>query len=146
MSSSTACVDASFVVRLFLGPDDDVCWDLLENWLADGGVLHAPGLLRYELANVIYRHQRAGHLSPATAELVLDAALGLPIRVEEDPPLHRAALRIAQSCGTAAAYDAHYVALAKRLGAELWTADRRLAGHAASCGVMVNVVGRPQQT
>lgn len=37
-----------------------------------------------------------------------------------------AALHIAADLGLAATYDAHYLALAKQLDAELWTADARL--------------------
>jgi predicted nucleic acid-binding protein len=139
MSSSPACVDASFVGRLFLGPDDFAFWQLLENWYAEGKTMHAPALLAHELTNVFYRYRRAGYLSSASAKLALDAALGLPITLDDDAQLHRAAMRMA---ATAATYDAHYLALAERLGAELWTADAKLARHAAGSGVTVNLVGR----
>jgi len=144
MSISTACVDASFVVRLFLGPDDDICWDLLENWLPTVACcmprLAALRARERHLSSPARRTPELGHggVGPRRGARPADTC-------REDPPLHRAALRIAQSCDTAAAYDAHYVALAKRLGAELWTADRRLAGHAASSGVTVNVVGAPRR-
>ena len=142
MSSSAACVDASFVARLFLGPDDEVFWKVLEDWQESGGSLHAPGLLRFELANVFHRCRRAGYLSQATSELVLEAALDLPIRIDNDTSLHLAALRTAASSGSAATYGSHYLALAARLDAELWTADAELAECAASCGVTARLVGR----
>ncbi len=142
MSSSAACVDASFVARLFLGPDDEVFWKVLENWQEGGGSLHAPSLLCFELANVFHRCRRAGYLSQATSELVLDAALNLPIRIDTDTSLHLAALRTAAAYESAATYDAHYLALAARLGAELWTADAKLAQNAAARGVAARLVGR----
>jgi len=41
--------------------------------------------------------------------------------------LHRRALQLAEALSLPAAYDAHYLALAERVGAEFWTTDRRLA-------------------
>ena len=141
MSNSTACVDASFVARLFLGPDEHPFWELLESWQAEGVSMRAPSLLTFEISNVFYRCNRACYLSLAATDLALDAVLDLPIRLDDDPALHRAALRIATTCGAAASYDAHYLALAERLGAPLFTADARLARQSAGTGVVVNLIG-----
>ena len=141
MSDSTVCVDASFVAGLFLGPEDAGYWGVLERWHADGVSLYAPSLITYELTNVFYRCCRAGYLSAASARLALDAALGLPITLVEDPTLHGEAVRIAAAAGSPATYDAHYVALAKRLGVELWTADARLAQNAGEEASRVRLVG-----
>ena len=140
MGASTVCVDASFVARLFLGPDDAGYWKVLEGWRAEGKTMSAPALVAYELTNVFYRCHRAGYLSLASARLALDAALGLPIRLEDDTDLHREAVAIAASAGSAATYDAHYLALARRLNAELWTADARLAHRAGPGGPTVRLV------
>jgi predicted nucleic acid-binding protein len=51
----------------------------------------------------------------------------LPIRLYGEPELHARALDLARRLSLPAACDAHYLALADWLGAELWTADRRLA-------------------
>lgn len=142
MSASTVCVDASFVARLFLGPDDNGFWEILESWHAEGAAMCAPSLITYELTNVFYRCHRAGYLSLASARLALDAALGLPIRLEGDTGLHRDATRIAANAGSAASYDAHYLALAERLGTELWTADARLAREPGPGGPVVRLVPR----
>ncbi|MBF2021886.1 MAG: type II toxin-antitoxin system VapC family toxin [Hydrococcus sp. C42_A2020_068] len=45
----------------------------------------------------------------------------LGIRFYGDADLHRQALKIAQHYNIPATYDAHYLALAERLGIELWT-------------------------
>lgn len=142
MSSSTVCVDASFVVRLFMGPDDLRLWGVFEAWCTEGKTIHAPGLMAYEVANAFYRYHRAGYLSLVSAELAVDAALGLPIRLESDGALHRAALRIADAIGAAATYDAHYLALAERLNAELWTTDARLARDAGARGPVIRLIGQ----
>jgi len=140
MSSSTVCVDASFVVRLFMGPDDSRFWDILGGWYDQGVNIYAPGLMSYEVANAFYRYHRAGYLSQASAELAVDAALGLPIRLESDGALHRAAVRIAEAAGWPAIYDAHYLALAERLNAELWTTDARLARDVGKQGPAVRLI------
>ena len=49
--------------------------------------------------------------------------------------LHERALRLAAELGHAKTYDAHYLALAKELRVELWTADRRLANGARTIGI-----------
>jgi predicted nucleic acid-binding protein len=141
MSTSATCVDASFVLRMFLGPDDAEAWSLWEGWQVEGRSVHAPQLLAYEVTNVIYRYRRAGYLSLATAALAVDAALGLPIVRESPADLHGAALRLAADLGLPAASDAHYLALAKLLDAELWTADARLARDAGDLGPTIRVVG-----
>ncbi|NPA27193.1 MAG: type II toxin-antitoxin system VapC family toxin, partial [Chloroflexi bacterium] len=41
--------------------------------------------------------------------------------------LHLEALALAHELNLPAAYDAHYLALARRMNAEFWTADQRLA-------------------
>ena len=44
-----------------------------------------------------------------------------------DEDLHLSALEFASHFNLSAAYDAHYLALAAKLGIEFWTADRRSA-------------------
>lgn len=141
MSTSTVCVDASFVLRMFLGPDDAEAWEWWEASLAEGSEFRAPCLLGYEVANALHRYHRAGYLSEVTAEIVLEAVLALPIVLESDTSLHIAALRLADALGLSATYDAHYLALAERLGAELWTADAELVRRLEGRGPRVRLIG-----
>lgn len=126
MQQSAICVDANLVIRLYV----DV-WEpartLWERWRLEQRDLVAPTLLPYEVTNTLYRYQRQGLVLPDEVSRVLDAALALPITLHGDADLHRAALAVARRFSLPAAYDAHYLALAERLGAEFWTADRRLA-------------------
>lgn len=142
MSTSTVCVDASFVLRMFLGPDDVEAWEWWEASLAEGSALGAPTLLGYEVANALHRYRRAGYLSAVTTEIILEAALALPIVLESDASLHIAALRLAGALGLSATYDAHYLALAERLGAELWTADAELVRRLEGRGPQVRLLGK----
>lgn len=56
----------------------------------------------------------------------LQIALDMPFAVYHDASLHRRALQMAERFSLPATYDAHYLALAERMGAAFWTADRRL--------------------
>lgn len=141
MSASTVCVDASFVLRMFLGPDEAEAWDRWEASLADGFGFRAPSLLGCEAANALHRYHRAGYLSAVSAEIVLDAVLALPIVLESDLSLHIAAFRLAGALGLSTTDDAHYLALADRLGAELWTADAELVRQLGGRGPRVRLLG-----
>lgn len=127
MPESPICLDASFLLRMLLdettGPLADMLW---QTWHQDERRLVAPTLLYYEVASALHRYVVQGRLSPAEAEALLDMALRLDIELNGDSRLHRRAIQLASAFSLPAAYDAHYLALAERLGAEFWTADIRL--------------------
>ena len=127
MPSSTICVDANLVVRRLADADDIAVRGLWQRWEALRATLVAPVLLRYEVANAFHRLAYLGLASLDTMKIALDTALALPIELVADDDLHRRALLLANQFNRPAAYDAHYLALAERLGAEFWTADKRLA-------------------
>jgi len=60
------------------------------------------------------------------AVALLDLTLRLDITLCGDVDLHRRALAMAVDFALPAACDAHYLALAERLGAYFWTADHCL--------------------
>ena len=109
MSSSPVCVDASLVARLLVGPDAAQVWDLFDTWTAGEVVTYAPTLLIYELTNVFHTYQQRGFLSTPTAQLIHEAAMGLPILLEPHATLAAAALRISSTLRLPAAYDAYYL-------------------------------------
>jgi len=127
MRNSPICVDASVVVRLVgSGAYESPVVQLWKEWHEAGRPLVAPTLLYYEVSNALRRYVADGELLPEEAAETLDAALGLDVALHGDGDLHRRALALAERLSLPAAYDAHYLALAERLGAEFWTADRRL--------------------
>ena len=126
MPNSWVCVDANLVIRLVADPGDEAVLQLWERWDDEGRQPAAPALLYYEVTNALYRYRRMGLMSPASMRLALQAALSLPLRLYQDAGLHQRALDLAERFDLPATYDAHYLALAEQLGAEFWTADRRL--------------------
>ncbi len=124
--SATACVDASFVVRVLDAPRYPSVqreWDRL---VSTGQELIAPTLFPYEVANALHQQQRAGMISVERAADGLRRVLRLPIELHGDAGLHSRALELACEHQLPATYDAHYLALAERLRVPLWTCDRRL--------------------
>lgn len=126
MTSSWICVDVNLVVRLIADPQDTLVREQWQQWEVDGHTLAAPSLLYYDTANALYQYQRHGYLTAESVRLAQEAALSLPLTLHGDPELYREAVRLAQRLSLPATYDAHYLAVAERLGAELWTADKRL--------------------
>jgi predicted nucleic acid-binding protein len=119
-------VDANVVVR-YVGHEPvlaiDRRWHL---WQVAQPRLVAPTLLRYEVANALHRAVRHGAMTAETAARSLTESLSLPIEMHGDEALHERALALATRFSLPAAYDAHYLALAERFGAPLWTTDARL--------------------
>ena len=127
-SYSTVCCDANVVVRLhdFASSEYPIALALWERWTRERTRIIAPSLLRYEVANVVYRSSQQQSSSPFPAEAVLRSLESLPIEYIDDLRLHVDAVRLAQEFGLPAAYDAHYLALAEREGVDFYTLDRRL--------------------
>jgi len=117
-----AVVDASVLASVAFGEPQ------AEHWLRalEGAVLHAPSLLRYELANTARKKcraypERARDIITALS-LTLDPRRGI---VFHDPnPMDLVLLANATGLSS---YDASYLWLAGFLGADLLTADRELA-------------------
>ena len=112
-------VDASALAALlFAEPEAETIAERLE-----GARLVAPSLLDFELANVCLTKIRR---QPSQRE-ALRTAFGLAdrLRVETVAIDHAASLDLAEATGLTA-YDASYLWLARTLGAELITLDRKL--------------------
>jgi predicted nucleic acid-binding protein len=121
-------VDASALgALLFAEPTGDTAAARLR-----GGRLVAPTLLAYEITSVCLAKIRANHQQRAEFLVAFTGWTGLGIElVEIDQP---STLKLAEQFGLSS-YDASYLWLARRLGAELVTFDRRLAqAHARQQG------------
>jgi predicted nucleic acid-binding protein len=126
-ASTPVCLDASFLLQLVLhGELVTPAADLWRAWHTEEQDLVAPSLIYYEVSNVLYRYVQAEWISMQDARRVFNRISDFSIVVYQDSALHRQALEVAERFSLPAAYDAHYLALAQRLGAEFWTADRKL--------------------
>lgn len=113
--------------------------DKLKTWGEAGEAMHAPALLRYEVASALTRAVVVGELD---ASQVPDAwARIAAVRVILHPLDDVSeVVDMATRLGRESAYDASYVVLAQRLGAELWTLDGPLARNASGHGLPVRLI------
>ena len=135
-------VDASVVAKLFVPePLSDRAQALLDRAMADPLTsLLVPALLYVECANVLWKYVR--RLDYPTNRAIQDMAslLKLPLEVRPTTELAEDAIDIAIGFDITA-YDACYVALAKRLGVPLVTADERLVRKFAGKEIDVRWLG-----
>lgn len=136
MRRPTACLDASFVVRLLTDPTAARVKAAWATAIGDGRRFVAPALIQPELCNAFYRLERAGLFPVATIDAFVAEAFSLPIELAVDSTLSTNALGLARRLGLTASYDAHYLALAEREACELWSVDARLARIASDLGVV----------
>jgi predicted nucleic acid-binding protein len=120
-------VDTSALVRLYV-PDGPLPPGLEQAvelaWRAEA-LLSAPELALAEAAQVLRKKERAGYLTSAECDEVLDELLGLPIDFSGHRDLLGRAVEISRT-REITVYDSLFIALAEKNGAELITADDRL--------------------
>ena len=123
-------VDASALVDLLLPTSQASSFYQVLNHPEAG--LHAPALCDLEVVSAVRSGLRRERLSVDRAEEALQDYLDLPLtRHGHQELVHRCF----QLRDVLSPYDAAYVALAEGLGADLVTADRRLARTAERLGV-----------
>lgn len=124
----TIVVDASIALKWVLEePGSDAAEELLEKDLA------APSLWLLEAGNALWRRTVRGELSQAEAEERLTELTKAPVvsvPLEQDLP---EAMRLAIQLNHPV-YDCLYLALAKRLGTYVVTADTRFSQAVANHG------------
>jgi predicted nucleic acid-binding protein len=116
-----------------------------EAWGRQGVRLAAPMLWLAEATSAIRLAVYSRAVSDQAGQAALDGLFDLEVEaVPLDAQLCRSAFEWAGRLGQARAYDGFYLALAEQLGAEFWTADRRLSNGARQVGAhWVRWVGEP---
>jgi predicted nucleic acid-binding protein len=110
--------------------------------LTSGEDLHAPAVLQFEVLNVLARQVWDKQLAPSRASACWTDLSLLDIAVHgfDDLTDGPRALGIAQQLGRRHATDCAYVALAERLGAQVWTIDQSLARAAGQARLPVHLL------
>lgn len=135
-------VDASIAVKWVIEEDgSEDARTLLQSWLTSGIQPVAPSWLTCEIANILYRKALAGDLSVADALDAYDDVLPFVIVRSENTADGRRGIQIAQQTNQQQSYDAQYLALAERLGAEYWTDDARFVASASGTFPQVRHLG-----
>jgi predicted nucleic acid-binding protein len=115
-------LDTSAVVRIIEGSSQAVAFtDAVES----AQLVLAPALMLTEVANTLWRLQRAGQLQAATLQARLRRAADLIDHIEPDRTLQAEALALATHLDHPV-YDCLYLVLARREVASLLSADQRL--------------------
>ena len=115
-------IDASVAIKWFVREDDS---EIADRILAAPLVLHAPALLRFELANGLWKNWRKKIVTADQASEAIEAIDRTISAWHGTGELFAPAVKLAFDLDHVV-YDCIYLALARRLGAPLITADKRL--------------------
>lgn len=133
-------IDASALVALLARePESQAVTEHIAQWVRERVELHAPELVRYEIANALTRKTSMGEVDASDLPAVWAELEAMPIAYH---PLTDGAGVIGVAIGLQrrSAFDAAYVTLARELDAELWTLDGPLARNASSRGLPVSLI------
>ena|SRR5579883_884676 len=131
MTRRPLVVDASVVVKWVVPEEHSgLARSLYRDCIRQGTPLASPPHLLGEMVNALYQRLRttdaAKHLSRTKVDRAVSRILRVPFELHQPADLYERALDLAATHRLPGIYDALYVVLAQMLGAELWTADRRL--------------------
>ncbi|HEV3319777.1 MAG TPA: type II toxin-antitoxin system VapC family toxin [Solirubrobacteraceae bacterium] len=139
-------IDANALVVLALD-EERAGWvePLLREWEEQGEDLHAPALLRFEIASALVQTVTAGQLQESDVEDAWRRISAVPLTLHEleDAP---AVITMARRLKRKSAYDASYIVLAEELDTKLWTLDGPLARNGEAQGLPVKLIEPPEAT
>ncbi len=129
-------IDANIGVAVILDLSySDSAVQQMQQWQESRTEILVPSLWSYEVVSALRKANAAQALTNEETTRALDDFFELKVQViEPSLELHRSALMWAARLKQIVVYDAHYLALAEREGAEFWTADKLLATRALEAG------------
>jgi predicted nucleic acid-binding protein len=134
-------VDASVGVKPYLPEDLSESAKRLFRTLRAGKVdLFVPDLFYSECANIFVKYVRRFNIPPAYARKSLMNLRSLPLLSTSGSELLASAFNLALDHGISA-YDASYVALARKLSAPVITADEKLIRKLEGSGADIHWLG-----
>jgi predicted nucleic acid-binding protein len=124
----TVVVDSNILIAFGLSdePLHTQAIQILSAWASAGTTLTAPRLFRSEITAVVRKVVYQQRITHEQGHEMLARLLVYPVEFYEDDALLKSAYELADEFNRPRAYDAQYLALAKRLSCEFWTADERL--------------------
>lgn len=138
----TTVVDASVAVKwLVLKPYTPQARALRADSVRLQRSLVAPPLLPAEVTNAIYQQYRRREITEQQADMAVAQIALFPISIIADARLHEEAYAFARLHRLGNVYDSHYVVLARKLAAELWTDDQRLLNSIGPVAPWVRWIG-----
>jgi len=124
---STVCVDASVALRLVLAePGQAQANAQWESWLGAGTRLVSPYLFAFETTASLRKLVHRNALAPEAAKKAHAIVRSFPVELLHPEGIEDEAFALATDLGLATAYDSFYLALARKLVCEVWTADASL--------------------
>ena len=131
-------IDASVAVKWFVEQDG---WEEARALAKPPAELVAPELILAEIASALWKYVRVGQLAEDIAKAMLSRAPSAFARLVPLEELLASAFALSLSIPHPV-YDCFYLALARREGAPLVTADKRLTARAQTLpGVEVRLLG-----
>lgn len=103
--------------------------------------LVAPGHMWLEVRNILLTGIRRRRWTGADADDAIADLVKLPVQRLDSPADAARAYELARRYDNSPAYDMVYVALAERLGAELYTTDLKLSKRLAHLGWVHGITG-----
>lgn len=125
--NSKVCIDASFILKLVLPEDYSEKIHLIwAEWIEKRKRVYAPYLLMYEthsvIRNKVYREEITSNEGIAASEILRE----LEIILYHSPMTVKIAWDFAKKYNRPTLYDTFYLAVAKEIESEFWTADQKL--------------------
>lgn len=139
---SNACVDASVGVKWVLPEQhSQTALRLYADCRQLNTTIAAPPHFPVEVTNAIRRRVARRLVTHEEARVLLATFSQFSVRLAIPGSLYQEALDLADTFNRPTVYDTHYVALAKILGCDLWTADETLLNVLGNNAPWVRFIG-----